>query len=188
MWKKFKPLWEFCGFISFLWGGIGMITNSGGILFLNITYEFIYSGLLAIGIVTISFVFTEFCFYLYNNRENLFKQPDTSIQEALDYIVNYSRLGKSLQSNQHGRNDAVKALKSSILSNKINLYGTNDLNPLPKKIKPKEINNDNLEMLYVEVHNNVEAISYISHGEEKNELYKNLLIPLKQLEKQFKQK
>lgn len=190
--KKYIPFGAFAG----IYGAIGMVTDTTKFLFsygdsIFISYAFIYSGLIAIGTLTFLWCLSEIIPYAYKKIKSLKIEPDTSIKEALEYIIEESAFGKSLPSNQHGRDDAINALKSCIFNKKIHLFGTNHKNPVPVKISTKEVNKNNLEIMYVK--NNTLSyslieISYVSIGDTKSVLYKNLLIPLKQLKKEFSNK
>lgn len=112
-----------------------------------------------------------------------------SIKEALLYIVNESNFGKSLQRNQYGRDDAVKALKSLLLSGKLILFGTDESNPNPHEIKSSEFNNENLLIKFIELRNQgLVEISYVSNDNDGNEKIKNLAVSKKQLTKIYSHK
>ena len=186
--KKYIPLGALMG----IWGTFGAIADTTRFLFkykdnIIISYSFVYSGLMAVGAVTLIYVLSELIPWIYKKIKSLKVEPDTSIKEALEYITRDSCFGKSLLSNQHGRDDAIKALKTCIFNKKIYLYGTNDYNPIPSKISLKELTNENLEITYVadRYETSFIDVSYVSQGKEKDVLYRNLLIPLVQLKRQF---
>lgn len=191
MLKRYIPV----GAIAGLWGVLGLVTDTTQFIFtykdnIQISYSLIYSLLVAIGIVTLLYICSELFPWIYKQIRLLKTVPDTSIKEALEYIIDNSCFGKSLLQNQHGRDDAIKAFKDLIFKKRITLYGTNASNPLPTKIDISEIKNDQLIIIYEDGGHSMLDIAYISskHDGKGEELYKNLSIPLKQLEKEFPHK
>ena len=168
-----------------------MITSPTGMIYSNkirISYEFLYSGMMAVGLVTFSYVLAQLFFFIYKNRNYFSTEPDTSIKEALEYIIEDSNFGKSLQNNQHGRNDAVTAIKNLLLQSKIKLFGTSAKKPIIHKIGNHQFNNETLEIHYFSNENTsweLIDISFIYNAAKDNEEFKNLLVSKKQLKKWF---
>jgi hypothetical protein len=141
MWNKIRPFFEFCGAVQFLWGLYGVIFGQSGEIYkdiqsnFNITYEFVYSGMLAIGTITIIYLFVSLVPKIYRWLKSFKIEPDTDINSALHYIVKDSIFGKGLNYNQGGFKDASNALKEYIINKKMDVFGIPENRSVQEKIK-----------------------------------------------------
>lgn len=188
MWSKFKPVFEFIGVVQLFWGLYGIFFGTDGLIHQNwsITYDFLYGGMLSVGLSTILYIsFRLRTYFLTKWRENFNIEPDISIKDAIEYIIEYSRFGTSIQENQDGREDVISSIKNLLLKGDIKLFGTSRNNPLLHKINKKELNEQNLEIIYT-FDNRYSFIhgAFIADNDKK-EKFKNLMISKKQLMKKF---
>jgi hypothetical protein len=151
-----------------------------------IPFSLVYIILLSLGLAILLFVLIPKFFEFIKNQKI---EPDTSIKEALDYIKEVSNFGKSLPDNQHGRDDAVKALKSLLVSGHLKLFATSQKKPLLHEIKLKEFEEKNLHILYLETDDydpKLISVAYISKSEVDKEVkFNNFSVSRKQLRKIF---
>ena len=159
MLNNLKKIGSWLSLSAFIWGALGTLFGNAETFYINesknfnITYDFIYFGLMSIGlpaILYIAFTFFKFLTQLWKKNKHV---PNISISDSLEWVINSSDFGTSLQKNQHGKNDAVKAVKNCIITGELKLFGTNEAKPLSTKIDKREICSENLEIFCIQLVN-----------------------------------
>lgn len=198
MWKKIKPFFEFCGAVQFLWGFYGMFFGQNGEIYkdihtnFNITYEFVYSGMLSIGIITVIYFLIGSMPIFIKRIKSLKIEPDISITDSLNYIMRESSFGTDLNLNEEDAETACDALKSLIKNNKISLFGVTTEKPLLHEVSKKIIKDSDLTLVHNISSSNLSG-THISANllliVNNNALgYKNFFVSKKKLKKAFPQK